>query len=92
MKCLSERIQKDLEKGIIPAWHDESQINKYAIEYDKPYRILNPSYLNPEDYGVPFEKKIIVLDKRQYGGHYFLRDNRPFIMKVIKYIRNILGK
>ena len=94
MKCLSERIQKDLEKGIIPVWHDESQINKYAIEYDKPYRILNPCYLNPEnkDWNILFEKKIIVLDKEKYGGHDFLRDNRTFIMKVIKYIRNILGK
>jgi histo-blood group ABO system transferase len=58
---IKERIDKDLEKGIIAIWHDESQINRYLID-NKP-KTLNPSYCYPESWDIPFEKKLLALDK-----------------------------
>ena len=60
-KTIKERVDKDLEKGIIAIWHDESQTNRYLID-NKP-NILNPSYCYPESWELPFEKKLLALDK-----------------------------
>src|SRR3990172_11377980 len=38
-----ERIDHDLENGYIAVWHDESHLNRYAIDYP-PTLILTPSY------------------------------------------------
>ena len=58
---IKERVDKDLENGIIAIWHDESQMNRYLIDY-KPKK-LNPSYCYPESWALPFEKKLLALDK-----------------------------
>ena len=58
---IKERVDKDLEKGIVAIWHDESQMNRYLID-NKP-SILNPSYCYPESWQLPFEKKLLALDK-----------------------------
>lgn len=60
-KTIKERVDKDLEKGIIAIWHDESQTNRYLID-NKP-SVLNPSYCYPESWELPFEKKLLALDK-----------------------------
>ena len=60
-KIIKERVDKDLEKDIIAVWHDESQMNRYFID-NKP-KILNPSYCYPESWSIPFEKKLLALDK-----------------------------
>lgn len=72
-EILYTNINTDLKENIIPIWHDESQINKYMLEYNDDYKILSPAYLYPENWNIPFEKKIIVLDKKKKGGHNFLR-------------------
>jgi histo-blood group ABO system transferase len=61
-KIISDNIEKDLEKDIIAVWHDESHMNRYFID-NKPTKILSPSYCYGESMNIPFEKKLIALDK-----------------------------
>ena len=58
---IKNRVEKDLEKNIIAIWHDESHLNRYMI--DNQPKILNPSYCYPESWNIPFEKKLLALDK-----------------------------
>jgi histo-blood group ABO system transferase len=60
-KTIKERVDKDLEKDVIAIWHDESQMNRYFI--DNVPKLLNPSYCYPESWNIPFEKKLLALDK-----------------------------
>lgn len=61
-KTISNNINKDLEKNFIAVWHDESHMNRYMID-NPPTKILNPSYCYPENINIPFEKKLLALDK-----------------------------
>jgi len=71
-KELDRLIDDDLSKNIIPIWHDESALNWY---YDKINPIiLDPGYSYPESIFIPFDKKIIQIDKSKYGGHKNLRE------------------
>jgi len=65
-EVLADRVNKDLERGVIALWHDESQMNRYLID-NPPTLSLTPSYCfaeemmgNPE---YPYEPKIIALKK-----------------------------
>lgn len=55
-------IDEDYRNGIIAVWHDESHWNRYCIDR-KPTLILSPAYCYPESWHLPFEKKLIALDK-----------------------------
>jgi len=70
-KQLQENIEKDSSNNIIAIWHDESHLNNYF--YNNPPKVLDPSYANPEAFYIPFDRKIIQLDKNKLGGHDFLR-------------------
>lgn len=67
-RVISERVDKDHERGIEAIWHDESHLNRYYID-NPPTVILNPSYCYPGDglahvlglAGLP--KKIHAIDK-----------------------------
>ena len=59
---LSSCIDQDLNRGIIPVWHDESYWNRYCIDYP-PTLILSPAYLYPESWDIPYPKKLLALDK-----------------------------
>ncbi len=85
---LSKQIQEwtdtDLNNNIIPAWHDESILNRYLLtrtdEGIQPL-ILLPEYLIPETGFSNMKEfrphtKIIILDKRNYGGHEWLRGKK----------------
>jgi len=61
-KILSTNIDKDYLNGIIAIWHDESHINRYLID-NKPTKILTPSYCYVESMCLPFEKKLVALEK-----------------------------
>lgn len=58
----SSNINTDLQKDFIAIWHDESHWNRYCIDH-KPTIILNPSYCYPENWTLPYPKKILALDK-----------------------------
>jgi histo-blood group ABO system transferase len=58
---IKNNVDKDLSNNIIALWHDESHINRYFI--DNPPKVLNPSYCYPESWNLPFEKKLLALDK-----------------------------
>lgn len=61
-KIISENINIDYSNGIIAIWHDESHMNRYFID-NKPTKILTPSYCYGESMNIPFERKLIALDK-----------------------------
>ena len=58
---LQNNIDKDLIKEYIAIWHDESHLNRYFI--NNPPKKLSPSYCYPESWNLPFERKILALDK-----------------------------
>jgi len=61
-KTVTENIYKDLEKKIIAIWHDESHINRYYID-NPPTIMLTPSYCYPEQWKLPYHKRLLALDK-----------------------------
>lgn len=61
---LDEEIGQDYEKGIIAKWHDESHLNHYIWLHGN-YKLLTPAYAYPENYKLPFEKKIMTVDKKR---------------------------
>lgn len=54
--------KEDDAQGIIPIWHDESYMNKY-LYLNPPTKALTPSYCYPESWNIPFEKRLLALDK-----------------------------
>lgn len=62
MEVVLDQIKKDFDKNIIAVWHDESHLNRYFIDH-RPTKILSPSYCYPESWKLPFEKRILMLDK-----------------------------
>lgn len=55
-------IDIDLSKGIIAEWHDESHWNRYCID-NPPTIILSPSYCYPENWKMPYKRRLLALDK-----------------------------
>lgn len=66
-------VDADLENSVIAIWHDESHLNKYFSLV--PPKTLEPSYIYPEDFPLAgYSPKILMRDKKKYGGHNFLRN------------------
>jgi histo-blood group ABO system transferase len=61
-KQISNNIDIDYSNGLIAVWHDESHMNRYFID-NKPTKILSPSYCYGESMNIPFERRLIALDK-----------------------------
>jgi histo-blood group ABO system transferase len=60
---ISNNIDIDFNnENIIAIWHDETHMNKYFFE-NEPTIILSPSYCYPESWYLPFNKKLLALDK-----------------------------
>jgi len=59
--CIRKNVDKDFDNNHIAIWHDESHLNRYFI--DHPPKTLSPSYCYPESWDLPFEKRILALDK-----------------------------
>lgn len=93
IQTLSERIEHDKKNNIIAIWHDESHLNKYYYENSDKVNVLSPSYVYPEEMNLPFEKKNLLRDKNQLGGHKYLRDiNSNLFTKNWNRLSNLLLK
>ena len=71
--------EKDLANDIFAKWDDQAYLNKYFSE--RKIKELTPTYCYPEEYDVPFEKKVIVAYKQG-------RKNDPLKKKYRKYSWN----
>lgn len=58
----SANIEIDLQNHIIAKVHDESHWNRYCID-NPPTIILSPSYCYPENWKIPYKKRLLALDK-----------------------------
>jgi hypothetical protein len=81
MKNMRNNVGIDKKNNIIAKWHDESHWNKYLIGRSD-IKILEPSYLYPEGWTLPFNPKILIRDKNKYGGHSLLRNEKVNKFKV----------
>jgi hypothetical protein len=72
-EVLSSKIKIDLNNNIMPIWHDESALNWFFL--NKKPLTLSPSYAYPETWDLPFDRMVLQLDKKRFGGHNFLRNN-----------------
>lgn len=62
---LKNRIDEDLQRGVIARYHDESQLNRLVAENPGRFRILGPEYCTPEE--TPTGREAIrILQKSRY--------------------------
>jgi len=97
---LKRRIQIDLDNKIIAEWHDESHLNKYFIEH--PPKMLHSGFAYPEGWMLPYEIRVLMLDKAKHGGHKYLRETKSesslyqnikdFLIKRLSKINAVLYK
>jgi hypothetical protein len=73
---LAANTEIDMDEGIVALWHDESHWNAYINNHrqvSESLHLLSQSYMYPESYEFPYEKKIMMRDKHKQGGHAYLR-------------------
>lgn len=61
---LKHNIDIDLQNRVIAMWHDESHLNHYIMLH-KNYKLLTPAFCYAEELDLPFEKKILMTDKKK---------------------------
>lgn len=70
---LRDNIQKDLAKGIIAIWHDQSHLIKYGACH--PHTEVPKGIISEEEYVHDWEKICMVfMNKKHFGGNDTLRD------------------
>lgn len=62
-ELLCHRIQVDKRNDILADWHDESHWNWYLAHNPTEFTELDAGYCYPQEKAIPFERKIIALDK-----------------------------
>ena len=73
-ESIKASIEKDMGNGIMAIWHDESHLNKFFYE-NPPELILETPFAVAESLTQKYESsKILFLDKKLKGGHYFFRN------------------
>jgi len=91
MEVLSKNIVEDLNNNIIAKWHDESHWNWYLNNHINSVKILTPSYLYHDKLKLPFEPKMILRDKKDFGGHSKLR-NKLELRLLINSFKDLIKK
>ena len=91
---LDNNVEEDLKNDIIALWHDESHLNRYILNRND-IKVLGPEYVYPEDWDLPFEPVIITRDKKRFGGHNSLRDQKVKgespIIKLKRFVKRIIN-
>ena len=64
----SQHIHEDWEQGIVAIYHDESHLNRYLREHR--CKALSPAYAYIEGEELPFEPKILLLDKAKLDPYF----------------------
>jgi hypothetical protein len=91
IKTMKEWVDIDENNNVIAVWHDESHWNKYLMGRTD-VKILQPAYLYPEGWKLPFDPIILVKDKNKHGGHNLLRKEKNTLKdKLRKIFKNILN-
>lgn len=73
-ETLRGRVQQDLDNGVIALWHDESQLNRYALGRSD-LKILPRYFSRGETEPWKQSAKVMFSDKthHRFGGHAYLR-------------------
>lgn len=79
-RALVAAIETDRSNDIVAKWHDESHLNRYFLSHGGD--VLDPGYCFPEGWKLPFARKILIRDKRFFGGHAYLRGDTDKISKA----------
>lgn len=80
---LSGAIDRDLARGLVACWHDESHWNRYVLERQAlqpgSVHVLDSNFLAPSDveWPLPQPTRILMRGKDAYGGHALLRQQPP---------------
>ncbi len=65
-QLLYNNIVEDYNNNIIAVWHDESHLNRFAVDNKEYIKVLHPSYLSHPNILYP-NPKIIPFDNQQKG-------------------------
>ncbi len=71
---LARSIDDDLSRGIIAIYHDESHLNRFIIDHTN-YCLKSPAYAYPDGWTLPFEQKIMVMQKDNIINITAIREN-----------------
>jgi hypothetical protein len=81
IRTCMENVKADYDKGLIAIFHDESHLNCYLNK--RQVLGLSPSYGYPEELKIPFQKKIIMLEKTKVDLS-FAKTSTVFFLKSTK--------
>lgn len=88
---ISRNVDADKKKGLVAEWHDESHLNRYMLD-NPPTLILPPSYCYPEGQSIPFEPKLLALEKTHLKS--MLRDTWTdlLVKKLKNAVKKLIGR
>jgi len=90
-ELLDKNIETDKTNKILAIWHDESHWNAYLNTHLDAVKTLPPDYLYPEGENMPFDKKILIRDKKLIGGHTDFR-NKIELRLVFNKLKSLVKK
>lgn len=92
----SAAIDADYANGLEAVWHDESHLNRYVFDHP-PEVLLTPAYCYPEGWDLPFEPRILALNKdhdiiRSTGWETWKVRGRRVVDRVVRKSRRLLAR